>query len=122
MNHMRPVKQERKIVAVMLAILVSVFALGITAKARACDGVYLKVGASYKTHAQSYALIRGNAYQWKDHSSRIGARFELGAQKGDFTFGAAHYSQWGDGWPVNSDKEAYRTELFVDYKFDLWRF
>lgn len=88
--------------------------------AKACDGVYLKVGTSYKTHSEAYTHVDGVDYQWKDHSSPIGARFELGAQKGRFTAGVAHYSQWGNGWPVNNDKEAARTEIFVDVKFDLW--
>lgn len=89
-------------------------------QARACDGVYLKVGTSYKTHSEAYTHVDGVDYQWKDHSSPIGARFELGAQKGRFTAGVAHYSQWGNGWPVNNNAESARTEVFIDVKFDLW--
>lgn len=103
----------------LLMTLVSVAMLA-SVSAKACDGVYIKVGASYKTHSEAYTHVDGVDYQWKDHSSPIGARFELGAQKGRFTAGVAHYSQWGNGWPVNNDAESERTEVFIDVKFDLW--
>jgi len=89
-------------------------------EATACDEIYLKVGASYKTHSEASTHHEGKDYQWKDQSSPIGARFELGKQKGNFSYGVAHYSQWGDGWPVNNDAESARTEIFIDYKWS-WK-
>jgi len=105
-----------------VALLTVAFVMLYAAGTKASDGIYLKVGASYKTHSEAYTNFDGEGYQWKDHSSPIGARFELGAQKGNITAGVAHYSQWADGWPVNNDKESARTEIFVDVKFDLFGF
>lgn len=116
-DHMK--RRDREWGLVVILILVAV-ALLIGNSAEACEGIYLKVGASYKTHSESSTYHNGVTYQWKDQSSPIGARFELGAQKGNFTTGVAHYSQWGDGWPFNDSAEPSRTEVYIDYKFDLW--
>lgn len=116
----KQVKAVRPIIPALLSIALAFVLLAMVSSAKACDGVYLKVGASYKTHSEAHTRVDGVDYQWKDHSSPIGARFELGAQKGKFTAGVAHYSQWGDGWPFNDAAEPSRTEIFFDVKFDLW--
>ena len=116
----KPVKPDRPIIPALLSIALAFILLAMVSSAKSCEEIYLKVGASYKTHSEASTYHNGKTYQWADQSSPIGARFELGAQKGRISAGVAHYSQWGDGWPFNDADEPSRTEIFFDVKFDLW--
>lgn len=77
-----------------------------------CDS-YAKVGAGYILAQPDIEWNTGNT-----ETSPISARFEIGCEEGAVTYGVAHYSQWLEGAPFNSNDEPHRTEVFIDYKFD----
>lgn len=71
---------------------------------------FIKAGAGYKIDEQK-ALP----------SSPISARIELGFDNvlvAGLSIGFAHHSQWSTGAPINDEKEAFKSELFIDY---TWR-
>ena len=51
----------------------------------------------------------------------ITARFELGMECvwENVTCGISHHSQFLSGFPFNNNMEYQKTEVFVDYKFNL---
>lgn len=115
---------EREIVSTYIQLLVflaftlcSLFFVANNAKAE-CSNAYLKVGAGYKFSENDMVTVDGVDYKI-DHSSPISARFELAKDCGKLSFGVAHHSQWATGAPFNDKREWQKTELFVDYKFDL---
>jgi hypothetical protein len=78
-----------------------------------CSTTYLKVGAGYK--------FRESDIDWRDGSTShpVSARVELYQTHGAVSYGIAHHSQWLQGWPLNDDLEYGKTELFIDYTFEL---
>jgi hypothetical protein len=84
---------------------------------------YVKIGTGYKIDQPKYDTFMINGQEQvfiSNYGSPLSARFEAGIEKGAWTVGIAHHSQWFDGWPVNHNDEYYKTELFVDYKFE-WK-
>ena len=75
------------------------------------EDIYLKVGAGYKVDQTEIHYRDGST----DHP--ISARFELGIEDDNITYGISHDSQWFTGWPLNDDMEFQKTEIFIDYKF-----
>jgi hypothetical protein len=83
-----------------------------------CDEIYLKVGAGYKFDEQTkmqLSVYNGTTYRLKN--SPYSARFEVGVECGNLTWGLSHHSQWATGAPFNSTGEYYKSEMFIDYKF-----
>lgn len=87
-----------------------------------CNKAYFKVGAGYKLDEKTEFIIidrktnqRVNFYSTPAKDS---ARFELAVECTNLTYGIAHHSQWSTGWPFNKVGEPYKTEIFVDYKFE----
>ena len=75
-----------------------------------CD-TYAKVGGGYIVEQPKISGSTGN-----NTTSPLSARFEGGCEYGRVTYGISHHSQWLEGWPVNSNNEPHKTELFIDYK------
>lgn len=96
-----------------------ILAISLLAPIVNADEIYFKVGAGYKVAQHDSFRYQGQLYKFDDVSP-YSARFELGVQKGRFTYGVAHYSQWDSGFPFNDKEEPNRTELFIDVKFTLW--
>ena len=74
---------------------------------------YVQLGAGYKPREANI--------EWKDGSTNhpISARIELGFDNGPWSYGYSHHSQWFTGWPVNSDSEYFKDEIFIDYKWSF---
>jgi len=101
----------------MKALLLS--ALIVSIPSYACEGVYLKVNAEYKLQeTDHFTDTNGNRIDihFKDPLS---ARIELGIEDGNISYGLSHHSQWRTGFPFNNEEEIQKTELFIDYKFNL---
>lgn len=96
----------------LICVLISSFA-------NASDySYYVKIGTGYKIAEPSSIVVENsNQHLPVDFGSKVTARFELGVEKDNITFGVSHHSQWLEGWPVNNDSEYFKTELFIDYKF-----
>lgn len=80
--------------------------------ARYCDS-YAKVGAGY--------IVDQTRIKWNDGKgdrSPISARFELGCERKNTSYGLSHHSQWFEGFPFNNNNEPQKTEVFIDYKFN----
>lgn len=73
---------------------------------------YVKVGAGYKVSETELRFDDGSSA-----SSPISARIDIGMQKGNFTYGLSHHSQYFTGRPFNNDMEYQKTEVFVDYTY-----
>lgn len=99
-----------------------IFAVAMLAgvSAKACDEVYLKIGAGYKVHSEILLNHKGVEYHLEDESHPVSFRGEIACQSGRYTYGVAKYSQWAQGWPVDNQDETNRVELFIDVKFTLW--
>ncbi len=74
---------------------------------------YVTVGIGYKLEETSLTFKDGNM------SSPVSARLEMGIKDGNITYGISHHSQWFTGFPFNNDMEYGKTEIFIDYKFQL---
>lgn len=80
--------------------------------AKYCES-YVKVGAGY--------IVDQTAIRWDDgkgERSPISARFELGCEYNNISYGLSHHSQWLEGFPFNNNDEPQKTEAFIDYKFN----
>lgn len=79
----------------------------------ASQGYYVKAGIGLK--------IQETDIKWYDGSSNhpVAARLEAGKRMGSWTYGISHTSQWFTGWPVNNNNEYQKTELFLDYEWNL---
>jgi hypothetical protein len=97
-----------------------VLAIGLLSSldATACDGAYLKIGAGFKFQEDDSFMLNGEKHK-KDPISPISARIELGVQKGAWSYGVSHGSQWADGAPFNDRDEPHRSEVFLDYRWGL---
>lgn len=116
----KPVKVVRPIIPALLSIALAFILLAMVSSAKACEEVYLKVGAGYKIRSEMMLRHQGVRYHLEDESHPVSFRGELGCQSGRITYGVAKYSQWLQGWPVDNETETNRIEVFVDVKFTLW--
>jgi hypothetical protein len=91
-----------------------------------CESIYFKAGAGYKFHEMDSIVFydtEGKPLQTvKFDSEPISARFELAADCDRVVFGVSHHSQYASGWPANEKGEYFKTEIFIDIKFDVWEF
>lgn len=78
-----------------------------------CDrGNFIRIGAGYK--------LDENPWINNSDRARISARMEAGRRcSGDFSYGIAHHSQWFVGWPIDSQDEYHKTEIFVDKEWNF---
>lgn len=87
-----------------------------------CDKIYFKVGAGYKLdERKQFIIINRDTRQpvnFYSTPARDSARFELAVDCTNLTYGISHHSQWSTGWPFNKVGEPYKTEVFIDYKFE----
>lgn len=49
----------------------------------------------------------------------ISARISIEKEDGNIRYGIAHHSQWFTGFPFNDKQEYSKTEVFIDYRFQL---
>lgn len=99
-----------------LAILL----LSVSYNCFACDGPYLKIGAGYKIQETDHFYnVETGARTNIQFSDPLSARIELGIEKGNISYGVSHHSQWRTGFPFNNEDEIQKTEVFIDYKFNL---
>ncbi len=83
------------------------------------SNTYITVGVGYKFHEPTitYSDDQNKKHVWDDPYS---ARIEIGYHFNKYTkFGISHHSQWMTGFPVNDNKEYFKTEIFVDLTFTL---
>ena len=79
---------------------------------------YITLGAGYK-FMETDIVFRNSKGEFNNNNP-ISARIELGYQYSkNIRFGISHHSQWLAGWPINDDAEYGKTELFIDYTFNL---
>lgn len=78
---------------------------------------YLKVGAGYKLIETDHITMTTGEKVYFDTGGKISARIEIGDQRGRWSYGLSHHSQWLEGWPVNDSDESQKTEVFIDYTF-----
>ncbi len=101
----------KKLILVLLFLSSHVFS---------CDGPYLKIGAGYKFQETDHFHNVETGGRTNIHfSDPVSARIELGIEKGNLSYGVSHHSQWRTGFPFNNEDEIQKTEVFIDYKFNL---
>ena len=103
---------------VLLLVFITMVFLLIASHAKAsCDTAFAKVGAGYKFNEQKEFVYDGQSFEFYNVSP-YSARFEIGVECENLTYGIAHHSQWATGAPFNNKGEYYKTEIFIDYKFE----
>lgn len=98
-----------------LSILALILLLTCEAKA----DVYIKIGTGYKLIEPNHIIMESGEKVYYDTGSKISARIEIGVEKGNWSYGLSHHSQWLDGEPFNDKPEPHKTEIFIDYKWTL---
>lgn len=76
---------------------------------------YGKVGAGYKFDEIELIDLDTNERM----NDPLTARFELGKECAAWSYGVSHHSQWLTGKPFNNKDEYSKSELFIDYKWEL---
>lgn len=104
--------------AFLLALLFWGSILGQFNKVKA-DELYLKIGSGYKLIETNNVLMDSGERIYYETGGKISARIEFGKERGNWTYGVSHHSQWFSGFPFNDRTETHVTELFVDYKWEL---
>lgn len=69
-----------------------------------------------------YKIQETTLYDPKDFEELedpITARISIEKKKGNVRYGIAHHSHWFTGTPFNNVPENSKTELFIDYRFQL---
>lgn len=100
-----------KLSGVVTAILLLTLATGCAST----HTPYAKVGAGYKLEeTKLYRQVDGSSF-----NEPVSARFELGYETGNLSYGISHHSQFFSGWPFDGKAEYGKTEVFIDYKFIL---
>lgn len=79
---------------------------------------YIKIGTGYKFVETDELTVAGVDYT-VDDADPISARIEIGQERGNWSYGVSHHSQWATGAPFNDKKEYFKTEVFIDYKFEF---
>lgn len=83
------------------------------------DKTYVTIGAGYKFQETNLRFTDDTGVT-TDWEKPISARIEIYYQYNkNVTFGISHHSQYFTGWPVNDEKEYSKTEIFIDYTFNL---
>lgn len=93
--------------------------LAILSTTTACTTTYVSVGAGYKVDEPNYMEYENHGKLAADFGSPVSARIEVYQQEGNVKYGVSHHSQWLDGAPFNNDPEYGKTEIFVDYIFEI---
>ena len=119
MYYDKPPKKSSYLLPWLCIALFAAYGLLSVTSAKACEEIYLKVGAGYKIRSEMMLRHQGVSYHLEDESHPVSFRGELGCQSGRITYGVAKYSQWLQGWPVDNETETNRIEVFVDVKFTL---
>lgn len=77
---------------------------------------YARVGAGAKMDETHIYWERGEEMR---KASPISFRGEIGTCEGSWCYGVSHHSQFFDGAPFNDRMEYQKTELFIDYVWEL---
>jgi hypothetical protein len=78
------------------------------------DKTVIVVGAGWKFH-EDKTYHNGKLIE-DPLSARISIEYKYSER---IKFGVSHHSQWLTGFPANSDKEVFKTELFIDFTFSV---
>lgn len=99
---------------VFITILVVLYVILITG----CSSTpYVKAGAGYKV-SETNIHWQNSDGTYNEGNHPISARFEVGLESGNWSYGVSHHSQFFTGAPFNDkDGEYQKTELFIDYKY-----
>ncbi len=81
--------------------------------------IYIKIGSGYKLIENDHIVRTTGERVYYDTGGKISARIEIGVEKGSWSYGVSHHSQWEAGFPFNDRDEPHKTEIFVDYKWSL---
>lgn len=100
---------------IVLFVVLCAAMLSMQAKA----DIYIKIGSGYKLIETEYVRLEDGSQHDIATGGKISARFEIGKESGNWSYGLAHQSQWFSGWPFDRDEETEKTEIFIDYKFTL---
>jgi hypothetical protein len=113
-----PMSDNKKIIIVTLLFLIACALLDCVSANASGYEPYLKVGVGYKfSETRYFDDYRDGSKFYIEFDDPLAARFEAGWEKGNVTFGVAHYSNWRTGWPFNDRGELQNTQIFVDYKW-----
>jgi hypothetical protein len=102
----------------MKTLIALLFAIITTAAHADCDKIYFDIGAGYKFDQTRYYNYNGEKLYLKKEDYPISARFDLGVQCGNWSYGFSHHSQWFTGAPFNNEHEIYKNEFFIEYRFE----
>ena len=95
----------------------SILATLILTTVTGCSSVpYAKVGVGYKLEEQKLHWCNNNK-GCREGNKPLSARFEVGFEIDNISYGISHDSQYGQGAPFNNDEEYFKTEIFIDYKW-----
>ena len=78
---------------------------------------YAKVGAGIKFDETNLTWTDSKTGEKYKSNTPFSARFELGFENENWSYGLSHHSQWFNGAPFNKSGEYYKTEIFVDHKW-----
>jgi hypothetical protein len=99
-------------------VVIIILAIAITSNQAKAD-VYIKIGSGYKLIETEYVRRPNNEKVYFNTGGKLSARIEIGKEKGSWTYGIAHHSQWLSGFPFDDKEELQKTEIFIDYKWTL---
>jgi hypothetical protein len=81
---------------------------------------YIKIGAGYKIQEPYYYIYSSGSGVYRLSGDPISARIEAGIEVNEsISYGISHHSQWLEGRPFNERTEYYKTEFFIDYKYNF---
>ena len=119
---MKAFKLNTVLTVIQISFFVILTTMALYSKAD-CDKGYFKVGSGYKFDEQTkYTFTDPNTHQVTNYfttPSKYSARFEFAVECDRLTYGISHHSQWSSGWPKNRVGEPYKTEFFIDYKYEF---
>jgi len=109
---------NKKIIIVTMLFLIACALLDCASANASGYEPYVKVGVGYKfSETRYFDDYRDGSKFYIEFDDPLAARFEAGWEKGNLSFGIAHYSNWRTGWPFNDRGELQNTQIFIDYKW-----
>lgn len=103
-----------------MKIILFIAAVSISCTAQSSDIFgfypYIRLGIGYKFQEPDH-VIYNNEKLSVSFGGKDSALIEAGFERGNFSIGIKHDSQWSTGWPINNREEYYKTEAFLSYKW-----
>ena len=82
--------------------------------------IYVKIGSGYKLIETDHIVRTTGEKIYFNTGGKLSARVEIGKERGNWSYGVSHHSQWLSGFPANEDGNEYqKSEIFIDYKWTL---